>query len=138
MWSPEHLSPKDLEYAENFARIAAEIGIEVEKQFSISRPPNTYRYALMIKHFGLQRARRGLVARVGGEPFVPEECGAIWDVAIEDGYVPWNQAPGAIDCDRQDIVSWLNSFLWFGPENQRPEWHSAENYESIWNETPSA
>lgn len=138
MWYPDVLSRNDVKYAENFERIARDLSVEIEKPFSIVFQGKTYLYAFMVKNFGIKSASRGLVARVGGDPFVPEQCDQIWTAAFENGYIPWNQAPGAINCERQEIIEWLNCCLWFGPAEERPAWHTAENYEEVWNEGPSA
>lgn len=134
MWSHDKLSIKDIEYAKNFYCIASDLGVAVEKSFSIDSEEKLYVYAFVVKHFGIPSASRGLVARVDADPFVPEQCGQIWDIAVENGYVPWNQASDALVCVRQEVIYWLNCFLWFGPEAQRPAWHTGENYGELWNE----
>ena len=73
------------------------------------------------------------MGRVEGEVFAPEQWGEIWNVAAENGYSPHNQAKGAITLTIKDAKHYLNMYKWYGPEANKPKWHTGELYDELWN-----
>jgi hypothetical protein len=132
MWNDSELSGLDKEYANSWKNLAAPLGVEVASPFVIEKNNKEYIFAFCIKQFGTEETRNGVVGRVEGEEFSPEQCGEIWEVAVENGYSPHNQAKGAISLTIDDAKQYLNMYKWYGPEASKPKWHTGELYDELW------
>lgn len=131
MWQPNKLSELDFLLADKWKKIAISLEIEVISPFEIASDDMTYKYALLIKHFGLEGATNGLLQRSHPLEFTPEQCGRIWDVAATNGYLPMNISQYAIEnLNENEATTFLNYYKWFGSDDLRPKWHTWRDFES--------
>ena len=126
------ITPKDEEYAKSWLTMADHLGIEVVAPFELVSNGHKYVYAFCIRSFGNEKCKNGIVGRVEGDSFSPEQCGEIWDVAVENGYSPHNQAIGAITLSIDDAKQTLNAYRWYGQPAKKPSWHTEEFYDELW------
>ena len=131
MWNDSELTELDIKYAEAWNLVAPELGIEVISPFKISSHGKDYIYAICIKNFGDCEGINSVVGRADGVEFTPEQCGKIWDVAIENGYSPHNQAKGAINITPEEAMQHLNMYKWCGPIENKPKWHKGEYFDEV-------
>jgi len=64
MWLPNKLSELDFFLADAWKKIACSLEIEVISPFELASDETTYKYAVLIKHFGLEGAPKGLLMRL--------------------------------------------------------------------------
>jgi hypothetical protein len=128
MWQPNKLSALDLLLADKWKKIASSLGIEIITPFKIIANETEYKYAVLIKNFGLEGATNGLLMRAHPLKFIPEQCGAIWDVAIENGYLPMDITEYGINIldENEAKNSYLEFYKWFGSEDLKPNWHTGD------------
>ena len=131
MWRSDQLSSADNILSENWRVIAEEAGIEIEAPFVIMKNGKLYMYAVMVKHFGESGCENGIVLRAMPEEFTPEQCGDIWDTALENGFVlinVYHEYIGNIEKEFA-IKNYLNGQKWFGPAEKIPNWYSERSNE---------
>jgi hypothetical protein len=131
MWRSDQLSSADNILSENWRIIAEEAGIEIEAPFVIIKNDKPYMYAVMVKHFGERESQNGIVLRAMPEEFTPEQCGDIWDAALENGFYPiniHNEYIGNIEKEFA-IKNYLSELKWFGPAEKMPNWYSEPSNE---------
>ena len=125
MFLSNQLTAQDQILSQKWKSIAKEIGIEVEAPFTLKKGDATFIYAAMIKNFGSEGCEKGFVVRAAPEIFTVEQCGEIWDVAIENGYMAINVSEFGINILGAEyaINSELANLCWCGSAEKRPIWH---------------
>ena len=128
MWSPYELSELDIELAGKWRDISKELRIDCVAPFEIATEQGTFKYAALIKGFGFGGSH-GCLFRAVPEEFTPEQNGAIWDAAIDEGFAIQNLSAYGVEI--LDVESAKESYLeymeYLGDNEHKPAWYTGKH-----------